>query len=140
MIKISNYQWAGAVFTTWLGRSRIAQKSLLQLFHVIKDFALTSFGPPDQQNNKRTPHIQEKPFKKHPSPRQLILILLLFCFGQQFILLVITIFFIQAFLEISLRMAKIDLFMLKFEQFQNPSKIGKIRDLERFLMEFQKSP
>ena len=39
-----------------------------------------------------------------------------------------------------LEIATIDLFILQLGHFQNPSKIGKIKDLESFLIEFQTSP
>ena len=45
-------------------------------------------------------------------------------------------FFIQAFFEIPPRIAIIDIFMLEFGHFRNPPKMGKIKDLEKFLMKF----
>ena len=73
-------------------------------------------------------------------PLQPTLMLLFLSSGQQFIPWVKTNFFIQAFFKTPTRIAVIDLFILKFEYFRNPLKTAKIRDLERFLMEFQKYP
>ena len=47
-----------------------------------------------------------------------------------------TIFFIQAFFETSSRISIINFFTLKF--FFKALKMGKIKDLERFLVEFSK--
>ena len=69
-----------------------------------------------------------------------MLMLLFLSSGQQFIPWVKTNFFTQAFFKTPTRIAVIDLFILKFEYFRNPLKTAKIRDLERFLMEFQKYP
>ena len=66
-------------------------------------------------------------------PLQPTLMLLFLYFGQWLILQVKTNFFIQAFFETPLKIATIDIFLLKFKHFSNSPKMGKFRDFEKDL-------